>query len=225
MCTKAPAIAALTLIASSAAAAPVLSNQLDRSGYEIYSAHAQTVRGGAPFTLYSDLETGPDGYVAFDDTDVNNNGELEVAGVADYASASAGDIALDQFVFVGGVDQAGGVMFVDFFTSAGDFIDGFGVQLAEAGSFIWTIDLNETMDIASSGLVRMSIDDENLAGAGSTAAGRWFLGNNGATIGDAGLAEGDPDFNFAFQLGSNVPAPGSLAVLALGALTTTRRRR
>ncbi len=225
MNTKVTAIAALTLIAGGAAAAPVLSNQLDRSGYEIYNAHAQTMRGAGPFTFYSDLETGPDGYVAFDDTEVNSNGELEVAGVADYTSVSSGDFGLDQCVFVGGLDQAGGVMFFDFFSSAGDFIDGFGVQLDEAGSFIWTIDLSETMDIASDGLVRMSIDDEDLAGAGSMAAGRWFLGNNGATVGDAGLAEGDPDFNFAFELNSNVPAPGSLAVLGLGALGASRRRR
>lgn len=225
MFTKATAIAALSLIAGGAVAAPVLSTQIDRSGYEIYSAHSQVSRGVDPFTFYSDLETGADGFVAFDDTEVNSNGELEVAGVADYTSISAGDIALDQFVFVGGVDQAGGVMFFDFFTSAGDLIDGFGVQLAEAGNFIWTIDLTDTIDIASSGLVRMSIDDEDLAGGGSTAAGRWFLGNNGATIGDAGLAEGDPDFNFAFELNSNVPAPGSLAVLGLGALGASRRRR
>lgn len=225
MCTKPIAIAALMLSAGIAAASPVSAAEIDHSSYEIYSAHAETTRGAGPFSMYSDLETGPDGFVSFPDTAVDANGALESAGVADYTSISSGDIALDQFVFVGGVDQAGGVVFIDFFTSAGDYIDGFGVQLAEEGNFIWTIDLNETLMVASSGLVQMSIDDEDLAGAGSTAAGRWFLGNNGATIGDAGLAEGDPDFNYAFALNSNVPAPGSLALLGLGAMSATRRRR
>ena len=71
----------------------------------------------------------------------------------------------------------------------------------------------------------MSIDDEDLAGAGSAVGGRWFLGNNGATIGDAGAAEAAPDFSFSFALNSNVPTPGALALLALGGLATSRRRR
>jgi len=225
MCTKSTAIAALAVGAGFAVAAPVDVNQIDRGSYEVYTAHSETLRGVGPFSMYSDLEAGPDGYVSFPDTAIDANGALEVAGTADYTSVSAGDIALDQFVFVGGVDQAGGVMFIDFFTSGGDYIDGFGVQLAEEGNFIWTIDLSETLMVASSGFVQMSIDDEDLAGAGSTAAGRWFLGNNGATIGDAGMAEGDPDFNYAFALNSNVPAPGALALLGLGGLGAARRRR
>ncbi|MFG0245559.1 MAG: hypothetical protein ACF8MF_05845 [Phycisphaerales bacterium JB052] len=225
MFTKSTAVAALALSAGFAVAAPIESTQIDRSSYEVYSAHAETLRGAGPFTMYSDIEAGPDGYVSFPDTAIDANGELEVAGTADYTSVSAGDIALDQFVFVGGVDQAGGVMFIDFYNSAGDYIDGFGVQLAEEGNFIWTIDLSETVMVASSGFVQMSIDDEDLAGAGSTAAGRWFLGNNGATVGDAGLAEGDPDFNFAFELNSNVPAPGAMALLGFGGLCASRRRR
>ncbi len=223
------AIGALACLAGNAVAGPVSLSNVDRSNYSYYQAIASPTssidRGVDPISLYSDLDAGPDGYVSFPDTAVDSDGVLEEAGVADYASISAGDITLNQFQFVGGVNQANGVVFFDFFTSAGDFIDGFGVQLAESGNFIWTIDLNESIDIASAGLIRMTIDDEDLAGAGSTAAGRWFLGNAGATIGDAGLAEGDPDFNFAFALNSNVPAPGTLAFLGLGGLCASRRRR
>ena len=209
MNTQCLAIAALMLSVGSSIAAPVSLSQVDRSDYSYYNAtsSSSSFRGVDPISLYSDLDAGPDGYVAFPDTAVDSDGELEEAGVADYTSISAGDITLNQFQFVGGVNQANGVVFFDFFTSAGDFIDGFGVQLADEGNFIWTIDLSESIDIASAGLIRMTIDDEDLAGGGSTAAGRWFLGNAGATIGDAGLAEGDPDFNFAFALNSNVPAP------------------
>lgn len=224
MKTRNLAIAALMLGAGSAIAAPVSLSQADRSGYNVYSAYSSALRGGGPFSLYSDLDAGPDGYVAFPDTDIDSDGELENAGVADYNSISAGDISLTQFQFVGGVNQANGIVFFDFFTSGGDFIDGFGVQLADEGSFIWTIDLSESIDIASAGLIRMTVDDENLAGGGSTAAGRWFLGNAGASIGDAGLAEADPNFNFAFALNSNVPTPGTLALLGLGGLCTSRRR-
>ena len=218
------AIGALTMCAGGAMASHVSLQQVDRSDYQIYQGHSHSMRGTMT-SLYSDLETGADGFVSFPDTAVEIDTELEVAGVADYASISAGDIALDQFVFVGGVDQADGVVFFDFFDSAGTLIDGFGVALAEEGNFIWTIDLAETMMIESAGLIRMSIDDEGLAGTGSSAAGRWFLGNNGATIGSAGDAEADPDFNFAFALNSTVPAPSSLAILGLGGLCAARRRR
>lgn len=227
MKSKNLAIAALMLSVGGVIAAPVSLSQVDRSGYNYYNAtsSSSSFRGVDPISLYSDLDAGPDGYVSFPDTDVDSDGELEEAGVADYTSISAGDITLNQFQFVGGVNQANGVVFFDFFSSTGEFIDGFGVQLAEEGNFIWTIDLNESIDIASAGLVRMSVDDEDLAGGGSTAAGRWFLGNAGATIGDAGLAEGDPDFNYAFALNSNIPTPGTLALLGFGGLAATRRRR
>jgi hypothetical protein len=225
MKTNQLAIAALMLCAGAVSAAPVSLSQVDRVNYNVYNAHSSSLRGAEPISLYSDLDAGPDGYVAFPDTDVDSDGALEEAGVADYTSISAGDIALSQFQFVGGVNQANGIVFFDFFTSAGDFIDGFGVQLADEGSFIWTIDLSESIDIASAGLIRMTVDDEDLAGGGSTAAGRWFLGNAGATIGDAGLAEADPDFNYAFALNSNVPTPGTLALLGFGGIAAVRRRR
>lgn len=218
------AIAALTLSCGIASAGPVNAGQIDRSNYQLYNAYSNDSRG-ALNSVFSDLEPGPDGFVAFDDTLIDSNGELEVAGVADYSSVSNADIVLNQFQFIGGVDQAGGVVFFDFFSSAGDFIDGFGVQLPEAGDFNWTIDLDTAIEISSAGLVQMSIDDEDLAGAGSTAAGRWFLGNAGATIGDSGLAEADPDFNFNFALNTAVPAPGALALFGLGGLAATRRRR
>jgi len=218
------AIGALALCAGGAVAGPASFDQVDRSDYQIYSGSSQSMRGGLS-SLYSDLETGADGFVSFPDTAIEADSELEVAGIADYNSIAAGSIALDQFVFVGGVDQANGVVFFDFFDTSGTLIDGFGVALAEAGSFIWTIDLAETMMIDAAGLIRMSIDDEGLAGTGSMAAGRWFLGNNGATIGDAGSAEADPDFNFAFALNSSVPTPSSLALLGLGGLGAVRRRR
>lgn len=225
MKATATTFAALSLCAGAAIASPVLSAQVDRSGYEIYDAHAHIARGESFITSYSDMEPGDDGFAAFDDTAIDANDQLEVAGIADYASVSASDIVLNQFRFVGGVDQDGGIVFFDFFDSTGSFVDGFGVRIAEAGSFRWTIDLNEAITIANSGFVRMAIDDEDLAGAGSTAAGRWFLGNNGATIGSAGDPEDGADFNHLFELNTAVPSPGSLALLGMGGVVASRRRR
>ncbi len=221
--TKTAAIGSLAVLASAGLANPVTLQGADHSNYNMYTAHASSSRG-AMTSMYSDMETGPDGYVAFADTLIEADGELESAGIADYTGVAGGDFLLNQFRFVGGVDQVGGVVFFDFYDAAGGFLDGFGIQLTQAGTFIWTIDLTEAITVANSGFIEMSIDDENLSGAGSTAGGRWFLGNNGATIGDAGTAEAAPDFNHNFELNS-VPAPSALALLGLGGVVAGRRRR
>lgn len=219
------AIGALALCTTAGLASPVLSGSVDRSNYQIHIGLAGSLNPAGLSSVYSDLDAGPGGYVAFPDTAVDTDGDLESAGIADYTSISSGDILLDQFRFVGGVDQVGGTVFFDFFDSAGAFIDGFGITLNQAGNFIWTIDLATAITIAGDGLVQMSIDDENLSGSGSTAGGRWFLGNAGATIGNAGDAEAAPDFNYAFELNSSVPTPGVLSLLGLGGIAAGRRRR
>lgn len=218
--------AALLVAAGAAVAAPV---GIDRSGFEIYTGQATaldsaSVNRGVSATRYSDIDPGAGGYVSFPDTAVTVDGALAVAGTADYTSTTTSNITMDSFRFVGGVDQAGGVVFFDFFDAGGVFVDGFGVLLADAGTFIYNITINTPFDVAGSGFVQMSVDDEDLAGAGSTAAGRWFLGNAGATVGDAGFAEAAPDFNFNFEI-NGVPAPGAFALLGLGGLVATRRRR
>ncbi len=216
--------AALAALCGVASAAPVLQNNIDRSGYTIYTASQAGTRGTS-ITYYSDMQPGPGGYVAFPDTAIEADGAFEVAGVADYTSTSMSNITMDTFKFVGGVDQAGGVVFFDFFDVGGNFVNGFGVQFGQAGSFIWTINLLNAMDVAGAGFVQMSVDDEDLVGAGSMAAGRWFLGNNGADVGDAGAPEASPDFNFNFEIGSTIPTPGAIALLGLGGLAASRRRR
>jgi len=218
--------AAILVAAGTAVAAPA---GIDRSGYEIYYGQATaldsaSVNRGVSATRYSDIDPGAGGYIAGAETAVVANGALEVAGAADYSSTTASNITMDSFRFVGGVDQAGGVVFFDFFDAGGLFVDGFGVQLSSAGNFIYNITINSPFDVAGAGFVQMSVDDENLAGAGSATTGRWFLGNAGATIGDAGLAEASPDFNFNFEI-NGVPAPGAFALLGLGGLVATRRRR
>lgn len=225
MYNKVIAIGALAVCATAGLANPVSLQDVDRSGYQMYIGQSLSARGGTLNTMYSDLEPGVDGYVAFADTAIEADGSLEVAGVADYSSIANDKIMLDQFVFVGGVDQTGGTVFFDFFDAAGSFIDGFGITLPQSGTFIWTIDLNAPFSILGEGLIQMSVDDENLSGSGSAAGGRWFLGNAGASVGNAGAAEASPDFNFNFAINSTVPTPGSLALLGFGGLIVSRRRR
>ncbi|HHN79013.1 MAG TPA: hypothetical protein ENK11_10140 [Phycisphaerales bacterium] len=215
---------ALALFAAVGMAAPVNSQGIDRSGYSIYQAQSNGTRGTG-VTYYSDMQPGPDGYVAFPATPINPNGAFQVAGTADYTSTSVSNISMDIFKFVGGVDQAGGVAFFDFYDAGGNYVDGFGVQFSQAGNFIWTITLTSAIDIAGAGFVQMSVDDEDLLGLGSNAAAQWFLGNNGADVGDAGAPEASPDFNFNFEISSSVPTPGAFALLGLGGLAASRRRR
>lgn len=222
--------AGLAVLSSAAMADMFPGMNINHSGYTIYQAVSTEIgnhsadRGS--HSWYADMETGPNGYVAFPPTALEVDGQTEVAGVADYFSAATSNISMEQFKFVGGVDVVGGVMFFDFFDVTGAYVDGFGVQLSSAGNFIWTITLGTPMNIASGGYVQASVDDEDLAGVGSFAASQWFLGNNGATIGDAGAPEASPDFNYNFEIiGVAVPTPGSLALLGLGGLATVRRRR
>ncbi len=217
-------------LASAAVAGPVRPAELDRSGYAIYQAVGTEIgvdlgveRGAT--TYYSNMGSGT-GFAAFPMSGIQVDGQLESLGVADYASTAVNNIDLNVMKFVGGVNQAGGVAFFDFYDAGGVFVDGFGVQFANAGNFIYTITINSAVEIAAGGFVEMLVDDENLAGAGSNAGGQWFLSDAAATIGSAGAFDANPNLNFKLELtGAEVPAPGALALLGLGGLAAGRRRR
>jgi hypothetical protein len=131
--------------------------------------------------LFSNMDTGPNGYVAFP-------AALGVLGADDYVSTSAGAFALDTYRFVGG-NGVGGDMIVEFYNAAGDtLVNAFSVALG-AGNFIYTITLGNGFMVDGAGIVQMVSDD--LVGGG-----QWFLGDAGA-----------------------------LALLGMGGLVATRRRR
>ena len=201
---------------------------IDRSSISMSTATAREIGStaglrGTSTTVYSNTAEGT-GYQAAPVSGINVNGELELLGTADYQSIATSNFELTEFQFIGGVNQVGGVVFFDFFDAGGSYIDSAGVQLSEAGNFLWTITLNTTFDIADGGFVQMYVDDENLAGAGSTAGGQWFLTDAGATIGDALAADAGTSFDYTVAL-STVPAPGAAALLGLGGIAATRRRR
>ena len=228
---------------AAAASAQVDLSSIDRSGYSIYGAEARSIATGAlvgrTTSQYDNTTNAAEGYFNIGGG-ADANGALEVLGFDDYQSIATNNISLEEFVFVGGVNSSdpitgpgpGGVVFFDFFDSSGAFVDGFGTVLSDGGNFIWTITLNNPFEIAAGGFVQMSYDDEDLAGTGTIAAtGQWFATADDAIVGDNLLSNGftSPDgteLNFAFGItGTEIPAPGAMAVLGLGGLAAARRRR
>ncbi|GEM_PF-1489932 len=151
-----------------------------------------------------------------------------VLSTDDYqAATSAPTFVLDNLQFVGGVGATNGIIDINFFNSAQTFVTGFGVQLPQAGDFIWTISgLSNLGAIPSNGFMQLT------ARTGST--GRWFFTTTAPTIGTNSTAVGtgsglNPQRNNAFQLTSAVPEPGSVALLigmtTMGGMLVLRRRR
>lgn len=209
---------------------------VDRSSYVIYGADAVTgvpvsvERRGEPLftdgTAYSNMNPGPDGFVALPAGPGDANG---VIGVDDYDSIADDDINVGSFRFVGGVAEVDGVMFFDFFDAAGALVNGFGVRLSQAGDFIWTINLATPVIVADAGLLQASVDAAGQFGVATT--GRWFAGNAGATIGSSdplvgGLSGGPfgPFFDHAFEINA-IPTPGAVALAGFAGLAGLRRRR
>lgn len=230
-------IAALTVCAAvgSAFAAPSL-GPVDHSSRTIYGSSSYTAQAldavpfgsnprGAASTIFSNMDAGT-GFQSFPVSTVVLNGDAQAIGFDDYTSIAAGTTQITEFRFVGGVQQAGGVMFVDFFDASGTAVDGFGIQLSQVGNFIYTITVNTAVDVASAGFVQISLDDDGLFGSGVQTTGQWFLSGAAATIGANGPQGGASAgaLNHNFEL-TTVPAPGAVALLGLGGLIAGRRRR
>jgi len=160
-------------------------------------------------SLYSNMDAGS-GYVAFP-------AAAGALGFDDYVSTSASAFDLTSFRFVGGNVNAGTTMNVEFYNAAGDtLVNAFSVALPSAGAFIWDITLGGGFIVDGSGVVQLVSDD--LSG------GQWYLGDAGPTVGSEDVLFGGSDpYSHNFEL--NTPAPGSVALLGLGGLVATRRRR
>lgn len=148
-------------------------------------------------------------------------------GFDDYVSTAGNDIILEEFSFVGGVTAVGGVVFFDFFDSALNFVDGFGVQLSQAGNFIWTITLNTPIVVPNAGVVQAFFNDDALIGP--VTSGQWFLSSSATTVGTDSRTFGGAnggELQHSFELfGTVVPAPGAVALFGLAGLAGIRRRR
>lgn len=226
--TKTLIFAAGLAVASSASADLTDAPHANLLSSEHYSITATPIDGpdlaGVFGTAYSNMDAGPNGYVAFP-------AASGYVGFDDYDSiGTSGTIDVATFRFVGGVDVAGGVMFFEFYDTSSAFVDSFGVALTNPGNFIYTITITAypgSVIVPEAGVAQMYID--GAGDFGPAANGQWFLGDAGPTVGTQSSAIGsDSSGQFAhnFEInGDYVPAPASVALLGLGGLAATRRRR
>ncbi len=147
-------------------------------------------------------------------------------GFDDYDSIGSANTTIDvsTFRFVGGVQQAGGTMFFEFYDTNSIFVDSFGVALTNAGNFIYTITINTYpggVVVPEAGIL------QTVVGAGFT--GQWFLSSANPTVGTqsstfGGASGGSLSHKFEIN-GDYVPAPATAALLGFGGLAASRRRR
>jgi MYXO-CTERM domain-containing protein len=144
-------------------------------------------------------------------------------GFDDYSSTMANPVeSMTIMKFVGGVTVANTLLNVNFYNTSAVLVNSFSITLPQGGNFIWTITMGGGgLDIPKDGIVEL------VAPQGST--GRWFLtptapsiGSTSQTFGGATNSAG-AHLNHAFEIVT--PAPGAAALLGLGGLVATRRRR
>ena len=214
--------AVLTLVATPVMAA--LGDPLDRSDYPIYTAVGQEIgakgEGTGPI-VYSTL-AGP--YASFSPA----TGPL---GWDDYDTISP--TQLTAVKFVGGVATAPGVLWFDFFTYTSfatgttplgtSPAGGFGVQLTQAGNFIWTIHAGSDPLITIPHTGIMQITANSTTGYGIV-SGQWFLTTTPPSVGSNNPDHGGaPPYYHAFEF--RIPEPGTVALLGVGLVFLGRRRR
>ena len=157
---------------------------------------------------------GPEGFFAFP-------AATGPVGFDDYeTSTPAGEdfIELEEFNFVGGVQDAGGIATFEFFDTTSTFVDSFSVAFAGAGDFLYTITVAPGVVVPADGFVQMVVD------AGTT--GTFFLSDNVPAVGTTMdnppnlLSPMGVPLNHPFRIFGNsvVPEPASFGFATLGLL-------
>lgn len=227
-------------LCTSAAFANINTESIDRSNMPIFShgngveieaipvgdyVGSTAISGG---TIFSNMESGT-GFQAF----ASATGAL---GFDDYNTTVTGEtdplvgqsgLGLDEIRFVGGFQTGPGIIFFDFFDFATQtFVDGFGVDLTNAGNFIYTINItNDDVFINDNGILQLTADDGTVGGLPTTA--QWFLSDAAPTIGTedntfGGAAGPFANISHKFEL-TYTPEPTSLVLLGLAGLLIRRR--
>lgn len=217
-------VALLGLVAATASAELVNNN--DRSTAPMYTATAQpmdTQQARFPGLGHPYVNTTFGSYL----TAVSATGGSVSVDDYNLANGSA-SWELTKFQFVGGVANAGEVLFFTFFTPGFAPADSFGVQFPQGGNFIWTITIGTPAAHVhhNGGYYRMWADDGSVL---VLSTGTWFMDELAPTRGTTGPAypgfsttSGAP-LNHKFQI--VVPEPATLAMFGMGVLTLIVRRR
>lgn len=168
-----------------------------------------------------------DSGIIYDSTTTASSGgtTVTVGGsiVEDYTSTAVDPVnQLMTHVFVGGVATANHVLFFNFYNAGGNFTGGYGVRLPQAGNFVWTITINPfgpggDVPITPSGFAQMVPDSgvNNPGGVASTVT--WRFTASAPTVGST--------TGTVYRQSLNVPAPGAMALIGMGGLLASRRRR
>lgn len=148
--------------------------------------------------------------------------------------------------FVGSFSQPGGSVLIDGTITVGD-VDWFSFTLNDTASlavfagFSNSSSADGVMQLVNSSGVVIAFDDDSGIGfmpalqVASLAAGTYYIGMSGfgdagsSSVGTTNVFDGlGHQENFAYKLTLGVtviPAPGAMALLGLGGLVATRRRR
>lgn len=146
-----------------------------------------------------------------------NQAEISGGGLDGYTTTLSGGsfdtFILAEFAFIGGVEQLNTIIFFDFFFNDFSFAGSFGIQPGSTGVFLYEFSVG--IPVPTSGFL-------NVSGSGGTVI--WLATDAAPTVGSStpGSAGGGLDFKFAL---GEIPAPPTVALIALAGLAASRRRR
>ncbi len=168
------------------------------------------------------------------------------AASAQFFSEVESNNTLGTANFVGSFSQPGGSVLIDGTITVGD-VDWFSFTLTDVASlavfagFSNSSSADGVMQLVDSSGVVIAFDDDSGIGfmpalqVASLAAGTYYIGMSGfgdagsSSVGTTNVFDGlGHQENFAYKLTLGVtviPAPGAMALLGLGGLVATRRRR
>jgi hypothetical protein len=203
----------------------------DRAGAPIVTATNPVAVGQEMMTrdpmAYDSLYAGTAGYwgypaasgpIGFDDYDFT-------PGVS--------SVGISALKFVGGVQSAGMIMWFDFFTAGGSYINSLGAQFPQGGNWIWTLNISSPpyTGLAHTGILQLVADTTygTLPSLGQwyfTSADALIVGSNNVTFGPPFLGTTtSPIWTVQdFALVCHIPEPATLALLGSGLLVLVRRR-